>query len=144
ESELRRVFDRHRPMMRFLADLETPLPEAFRTPAERVVNADLKRALAGPEADLAAVHRLLDEARTLGLALDAAGLRHALGRGLAALLRQLAERPDEPDLLERLEGMADLAVSPPFEADLWSAQNVYHELLATLYPERRDRAAAGE
>jgi len=144
EAELRRVFHRHRPLMRFLSDLETPLPEAFRTPAERVVNADLKRALASPQADLAAIHRLLDEARLLGLSLDATGLRHVLGQGLAALLRQLAERPDEPDLLERLEGLAALAVSPAFEADLWSAQNVYYELLKSLYRERRERAAAGE
>jgi alpha-amylase/alpha-mannosidase (GH57 family) len=144
EAELRQLYYRHRPLMRFLADLETPQPEAFRAPATLVINADLRRALADPAVDLAAVHRLLAEAWLLGLELDAAGLRHELGKALAGRMEQLRRCPDEPDLLERLEGVAALAVSPPFGADLWSAQNVYHELLAILYTERQARAAAGD
>ncbi len=144
ETEFRQVYLRQRPLMRFLTDLESPLPAEFRAPAELVVNADLKRILADPGADLAEVRRLLDEARSLGLALDAAGLGYALGHGLLRLIEHLRERPDEPGLLERLENAATLAVSPPFETDLWNAQNVYYELLLTLYAERSERAAAGE
>jgi alpha-amylase/alpha-mannosidase (GH57 family) len=144
EAEFRQLYRRHGPLLRFLSDLESPLPEEFRVPAELVVNADLKRALADPGADLAEVRRLLDEARALGLKLDGAGLGYALGQGLGQLIGRLRERPDEPGLLERLETAATLAVSRPFEADLWSTQNVYYELLQTLYPERRARGAAGE
>ncbi len=144
EAEFRQLYGRHRPLMRFLTDLESPLPEEFRAPAELVVNADLKRLLADPGADLAEVRRLLDEARALGLKLDATGLGYALGQGLVRLIEHLRERPAEPGLLERLETAATLAVSPPFEADLWSAQNVYYELLLTLYAERCGRAATGD
>jgi alpha-amylase/alpha-mannosidase (GH57 family) len=134
EDEFRGVFRHHAPLMRFLASLGTPLPDAFRAAAELVLNVDLRRAFEAPEADPEEVSRLLEETRTMGVGLDAVGLSYALERALEGMLDRLQEHigtstRGDADLLLRLESIVDLARRAPFTVDLWQAQNRCYEML---------------
>jgi alpha-amylase/alpha-mannosidase (GH57 family) len=143
EDELREMYVQNTPLMRFLGSLGTPLPNAFRSAAELVLNLDLKRALARP-ADAEEVQRLLDEAAGLGVDLDEEGLSYVLERSLEELVDRLRETPEDAALLARVDAVADLARKPPFRVNLWRAQNRCYEMLETAYPVMKEEADAGE
>ena len=144
EDELRSVYLHHAPLMRFLNTLGTPLPNAFRAAAELVLNVDLRRSVEDLSSDPEDVQRLLDEARALGVTLDTRGLGYALERALEGLLERLGERPEDPDLLRRVESVVALARSTPFAIDLWRAQNRVYEMRRTLLPVLQRQAEEGD
>ncbi|HEX2224928.1 MAG TPA: DUF3536 domain-containing protein [Thermoanaerobaculia bacterium] len=144
EDELREIFWHSSPLMRFLKDLGTPAPKVFRAAAEIVVNSDLRRALSDEEVDPEEVRRLLRQAGDLGLDLEKDGLGYALENTLDAQVRRLRQRPDDSDLLRKVESTVALARSVPFTVDLWRVQNRYYEILQTEYPRRLKQAKAGE
>ncbi|HEX3556972.1 MAG TPA: DUF3536 domain-containing protein [Thermoanaerobaculia bacterium] len=144
EGEFRDVFEQHAPLMRFLRSLGNPLPRAFAAAAELVLNLDLRRSLEDPAADPGEVQRLLAERESLQVDLDVQGLSYALERALETLVRRLTENPESPELLRRMESTVALARQPPFNVDLWRAQNGCYELRRTLYPLQKEQAEAGD
>ncbi len=144
EDEFRDIYRQYAPLIRFLHGLDTPLPNAFRAAAELVLNVDLRRALAEPGEAAEAVRRLLAETANLGVTLDTKGLNYALERALEELVDRLGERPEDADLLRRVENAVDLASTPPFAVNLWRAQNRCYELFRGVYPVVREEAESGE
>lgn len=144
ENELRDIFRHHAPLMRFLNSLGTPLPKAFRAAAEFVLNVDLKRAFSDLSADPEEVKRLLDETASLHVDLDTEGLSYALGLALKDLVELFHERPEDPELLRRMDAIVTLTRSTPFKVDLWRPQNRCYELRQTTYPRLKEKAEAGD
>jgi alpha-amylase/alpha-mannosidase (GH57 family) len=145
ESVYRQIFETHAPMMRFVADLRVPLPRAFQMAAEFALNSNLRTAFeSAANLDFARIRALLDEARAEGVALNEATLGFALKNTLKRLAERFAERSDEIELLKNLEAAAVLAKNLPFEVNVWSAQNVYYQMLQSVYPDYVKRASAGD
>jgi len=144
EDEFRDVFRHHGPLMRFLKSLGTPLPRAFAAAAEFVLNVDLRKAVSDPASDPEEVERLLAERAALGVELDVQELSYALKQALNAQVDRLRERPEDRDLLRRIDDTVALARSAPFDVDLWHAQNRCYELLQTIYPEQREKDEEGD
>ncbi len=144
EDEFRDIFQHHAPLMRFLKSLGTPLPRAFAAAAELVLNVDLRRQVGDPAADLEEVNRLLAEQAALGVDLDAKELSYALEQALEKLVELLHERPDDPELLRRMDETVILAGSVPFKVDLWRAQNRCYELRKEVYPRQVEKAEEGD
>ncbi|MDP8958644.1 MAG: DUF3536 domain-containing protein [Actinomycetota bacterium] len=131
----RQVYEHHAPLMRFLTDLGIPLPNALHSAAEVVLNADLHRAFSDGSLDPASVQSLLEETEAWGLGLDRAGLGYSLQQVVEQLLLELRASPQQLPLLERLEGVVDLARTSPLQMELTSAQNIFYELRQKAYPE---------
>ena len=72
EEVYRRLYDNYSPLMRFLSDLEIPLPNALRMVGEFVINTTLTRLLAHDQLDLDRIAALLEDARRGDVALDVA------------------------------------------------------------------------
>ena len=144
EDEFRDIFRHHAPLIRFLNSLGTPLPKAFRAAAELILNVDLKRALSNGAADPEEVRRLLDERESLKVDLEIEGLSFALGTALKELVEALHQRPEDPDLLRRMDAIVSLTRSTPFKVDLWRAQNRWYELRQTVYPRLQEEAEKGD
>ncbi len=144
EGEFRDVFEQHAPLMRFLRSLGNPLPRAFAAAAELVLNLDLRRALEDPAADPDEVQSLLAERESLQVDLDVQGLSYALARALETLVHRLAGHPESPELLRQTDATVALARQPPFNVDLWRAQNGCYELRRTVYPLQKEKAEAGD
>jgi alpha-amylase/alpha-mannosidase (GH57 family) len=141
EGELRQLYGRHAPLMRFLHDLSVPIPRPLLTAAGFLLNRDLRRAFEDPSVDSEVVGKLFRETQAWGLEVDAPGLGLALGRSLERLAGSLRERPDDLALLERLLKLVGLVTSLKVPVNLWQTQNVYYGMLQTEYPARRQRAA---
>ena len=76
--------------------------------------------------------------------LDVQGLSYALARALETLVHRLEAHPESPELLRKMDATVALARQPPFNVDLWRAQNGCYELRRTVYPLQKEKAEAGD
>ena len=105
------------------------VPRAFQAAAEFVLNARLRRALAGGEPDFGEIRSLLADAEGARIALDTPTLELTLRARLERLAARLVAEPSNPDLITELSSAVDLARSLPIEINLWKIQNVGYGLL---------------
>jgi alpha-amylase/alpha-mannosidase (GH57 family) len=146
ETLYRQIYEHRAPMMRFLTNLQIPLPKAFYTAAEFVLNGYLRRALEQQEIDAERVKTLLETAKLEGVVLDHATLEFAYRHNLERMMEQFAANP-LMNLAQQVDSAASLIHALPFRVDLWKIQNAYYLLLQNSYPtmqrqkERGDRTA---
>lgn len=144
ETEYRHLYDDHYPTMRFLAELGQPLPKAFTSAVEFVVNVDLRRELGKDLLDLEQVNRLLKEAKEWNVHLDSEGLGYVLTGTLERMAERLASSPTDRSLLSNLMAAVTLARSAPFDLNLWRVQNLLYRMAETLYPRASQMAREGD
>jgi hypothetical protein len=125
---------------RILRSIGPPLPATVTF----VLPTDLRRALEGDVLDPARIAALLGEAERFRVTLDAADLSKAAAAALERKMQRLRAAPTDLALLQAVEAAAGLVAMPPFNPDLWAAQNLYFEMLQTAYPSVRDRAEQGD
>lgn len=139
ERTYRRLYEDNASLMRFLITQDLPIPRAFRVAAEFVLNRELRSALTG-ELELERARGLLEEAEAVRVALDQEGLSYAVERALERLAADFLEHPRDIERLERWSAMADITEALPFDVNLWKTQNVFYDLLNTVYPTMAERA----
>jgi hypothetical protein len=144
ETAYRELYRHHAPLMRFMSDLGLPLPEAFKTTAEYVLNTDLRRTLSREKLDMKRVSDLLEEVQSAKVMLDTKGVAFAMERSMERVARRLLAHPDNDQLLSLLEGLATTARALAFDVDVWQVQNIYFDLMKQHYPRFRELAAEGD
>ena len=144
EAVYRQLYEHHAPLMRFLADLRTPLPKAFRTTAEYALNSHLRRAFSADELDIPRVRSLLEEARIGGVDLDATTLEFTLRKTIERMAERLRDNPTDLNDLQSLHEAVELLGILPFAVTLWAVQNVGYDVLQSTYKEMSERAEAGD
>ena len=144
ERAYRRLYEENASLMRFLIAQDLPLPRAFRMAAEFVLNRDIRAAFSTPQVDLERARSLLEEAEATRVQLDREGLSYVVGKSLEHIAHGLLEQPHDLRLLQSWSDLATLTASLPFDVNLWKSQNVFYELLNTVYPAVRERANNGD
>jgi alpha-amylase/alpha-mannosidase (GH57 family) len=141
EAELiyRQLYEQRLPLMRFVTNLDMPLPKGFQMAAEFVLNNDLRRALEAEALDRNRIAELLEDARGIGVTLDTKGLGLALQRVVERITLQFQAHPDDLAVLTELIAVVSLARSTALDVSLWKAQNAYYTLWQTSYPTLRAR-----
>ncbi len=139
ENSFRQLYEQHAPLMRFLGELGTPLPNVLHMTAEFVLNGSLRRAFEEEDLDLERIRALLDAAQRERVTLDGAGLSYALRHTIELMMGGLEAEPEALRHLERLEAAVNLARSLPFEVNLWKVQNRYYDMLQRVRPEFQAR-----
>jgi hypothetical protein len=113
--------------------------------AEFALNSNLRGAFEDVDnLDFARINVLIEEARSQKVSLDGPTLGFALRKTIRRLSEKFLENPDDFELMTKLECAAGVARSLPFEVNVWRAQNNYYQLLLKLYPERVQKAEAGD
>jgi alpha-amylase/alpha-mannosidase (GH57 family) len=144
EAAYRELYERHYPMMRFLTEIGNPLPKALLSAAEFILNTDLHQELSGESLDVERITGLLDDAQDWDIALDNEGLGYLLQQTLERMMTSFATTPENLDLLKDLVASVTLAISVPLAVNLGKAQNLYYEMLHTIYPEFQRKAQQGD
>ncbi len=139
ETVYRQLYEHHAPLMRFLVDLQTPLPRAFQTTAEYALNSHLRRALAADELDAGRVRSLLEEAKLARVELDSTTLEFTLRKTIESRAEHLRDEPLDIGRLESLLAGVNLSLMLPFPVTLWSVQNVCYDMLREFYPHMEAR-----
>ncbi len=140
----RLIYNHHVPLMRFLMDLNVPLPTAYQGTAGFVLNLNLRQAFEADVLDPGYINNLLEEARVLHVDLDAPSMEYALRQTLERLAERFRDQSTELPLLQALHDGLALAADLPFEVNLWKVQNIYYEQLHTIYPQWRRQASQGQ
>ena len=144
ESAYRQVHEHHAPLMRFLRDIGYPLPRAFKTASELVLNANLRRDLEDENMSPDGVRAALDEARMWGIELDEASLAYIFERTLKRASRVFWRNPQDMERLIVIGNLVGLLRALPFQINLWEVQNDYYHVLTEHYPDTRDVANKGD
>jgi len=134
------IYENHAPLMRFLGELDVPLPHAFEMTAEFVLNARLRTALEADPPDLEAARTALDAAKTEGATLDAVSLGFTMRESLERTARGLIEEPTDIERLQILDELVAFGATLPFEVDLDRVQTLYFR----LHQERAENATMEE
>lgn len=140
ETAYRQLYEHHYPPMRFLSELGGPVPRAFHSAAELIINIDMHRAVNKEAINTAAVKNLVETARTWQVELDADGISYDLKENLEKMIIRLSNDPENLEELKNLLDAVILARGLPFPVDLWNVQNVYWRMLQGVYPEYKQRA----
>ena len=143
ETLYRQIYEHRAPMMRFLTALHIPLPKAFQSAAEIVLNRYLRRAFEQEEIDTERINGLLETAKVEGISLDNATLEFAFRKNIERMAERFAAEPTEAHL-RLLDTAAGLLRSLPFTVDLWKVQNVYYGMLKNVYPKMRENKERGD
>jgi alpha-amylase/alpha-mannosidase (GH57 family) len=143
-SDFGRIYSSHVPLMRFLKELGVPLPRSFRATAEVVLNLTLRQALLAPEPEFQVIRSLLAEARLLEIPLEGAGLEFSLRKAVEGLAEKFQADPSNLEYLQQLEAAVALGTALPFAVELWHVQNIYYEMLNSVYPEQRRQSELGQ
>lgn len=144
ETVSTQLYERHSPLLRYLATLDLPLPKLLRGLADFVLNTMVRAELERPELDPHRVRDLLGESEALGTDLDIAGLGYTLQGAIEEATEQWSEAPDRLGRLRRLRVAVELAQELPFEIDLSRAQNEFYALMETVLPRFADQARRGD
>ncbi|HSK29902.1 MAG TPA: DUF3536 domain-containing protein, partial [Candidatus Limnocylindria bacterium] len=142
EAEMlyRQIYEPRAPLLRFLTDLNVPLPKAFSAAAEIALNGYLRAAFEADSIEPERIRRLIEIAKVEGVALEAQALEFAFRRSLERLAARFSSEPSVAHL-EMLASAADLLGELPFAVNLWKTQNVFYENLKSVFPARREDAA---
>ncbi len=138
------AFERTAPLMRFLMDLNLPLPPLFRNVATAAINFRMRNAFKSKELDTDKILDCLDSAKFWDVDLDAEGSAYAFRQTIENLAHELHSRPQDTISLDRLNSAVRLARQLPFTVSFYRVQNLYYALLKTSYPEMKRAAESGE
>ena len=144
EAAYYQVYEHHYPPMRFLSELGNPIPKSFQSAAEFILNSGLRKAVSGDSLDLERIRSILDEIQTWKVELDTEGLSYLLQWTLERMMARLVTTPEDIDFLKELLAAAEMLHLLPFPVDLWKVQNLYHEMLRSIYPEFQTRGQQGD
>ena len=138
------LYDEHAPLMRYLVRHELPVPGQFATAARQVLRRRILSALERPVPSFDEVRATMAEARQVNVDLDRPVIAYAAGIALHRMIAHIAASPEDPDPVERLARMAEIAVTMKSPVDLWDAQNAAWQIREAKLPQWRTRAAAGD
>jgi len=144
EAEYRQVYQRHYPLMRFLAGIGDPIPSTFRVATKLTLSADLRKAVSEHTLDVERIMSLLDEAKIWDIDLDTEGAARPLQQTVAKLTAGLRSAPRDLSFLDTLVAAVSIARSMSFEVNLWEVQNLYHQMLQATYPQFQQKAQQGD
>lgn len=133
EDSLRKIYEDHASLLRFLTESGMATPPALATAASFAINSGLRRAIETPAFDPAEVESLLQNADADQIALDTPLLGFTAGQRMKqAMVRLEAAAAGDPAANGALSSALDIAGSirrMPFEVNIWQAQNIWNDLL---------------
>ena len=143
ENRYRLVAEQYTPLMRFLKDLNAPLPEALQVSSDYVLQADIKGQFERDDLELGHLKALLKEAQARNLSLANADLCYLIKNRLESMISQVATRTEGDTTLMKLETLAAILFPLGLNLNLWKVQNTYYEMLQNIFPQVQTEAEAG-
>ena len=144
EASLRQIIENHYPVMSVLKENEIPLPKAFATSVEFILNADFRRAMEGEDLDLGELRKIVQEFIKWDLQPDNVLFRYLSSSRLNKMMTKLQEDPIDPIMLKKIQDLLRLLKELPVDLDLWKSQNIYFGLCKKLKDEMGKKREQGE
>jgi hypothetical protein len=132
EDSLRKIYEDHASLLRFLTESGMPAPPALAIAANFAINSSLRRAIAADNFDAAEIGALFARAAADQVVVDTQVLSFAAGERMKRAMVQLeAAAGKDRAMKAALQTALGIAVglrSLPFDVNLWQAQNIWNDL----------------
>jgi len=129
EDSLRRIYDRDYPLVNALANNGMPIPNAYRTTFEYILNADLIRCFQSEKINLRTVERIISELTKWKLNIeDEVKVELLAGECIFKELKRIAAESENPKRIERLNRLFPLLTNFRIDPVLYKSQNLYFQI----------------
>ncbi len=129
ENSLRRIYNRDYPLVMALANNDTPIPTAYRTTFEYILNADLVRCFESERINILQVERIMNELVKWKLDIEDTGkLERMAGESIFKELKRISAEGDNYKRIERLNRLFPLLLKFNLMPKLYKSQNLYFEI----------------
>lgn len=129
EDSLRRIYNRDYPLVMALANNGIPIPNAYRTSFEYILNADLLNCFQSEKINIRMVERVMTELVKWDLRIEDPGkVERLAGESIFKELKRLAAERDSLKRIERLNRLFPLMVKFNLRPNLYRSQNLYFEI----------------
>jgi hypothetical protein len=126
-SLYRNFYAQYATLARFVSDLSLPLPARFQMAVDFTLHEDLLEALSAAHPDSARIRTLLEQIGRTGILLDSVTLEFAFRRSVERAADHFKTDPFDRERVRRFYEVVSLASELPFTANLWAAQNIFHQ-----------------
>lgn len=140
ENLFRQIYEHDYPVMTLMKEMQVPLPKAFSTVVEFILNMDLRRLLEAEEINLRELQKLVEEIKRWAFELDKTTLNFVASQKINSLMERLADRPEDIALMGTLEAKLRILSALPLELNLWRAQNIHFSIGKQLYNAMKEKA----
>lgn len=133
ENSLRRIYNRDYPLLNALANNDTPIPNAYRTTFEYILNADLIRCFQSDRINIREVERIMGELAKWKFEIEDSGkLERMAGESIYKELRRIHAEGSRSKRLEKLNRLLPLLKKFRISPNLHKSQNLYFEISRSL------------
>jgi alpha-amylase/alpha-mannosidase (GH57 family) len=144
ESSLREVYEKHYSVMYALKENNIPLPRAFGTAMEFILNADFKKSIEKDELDLASLAGIIDEFHKWAIQPDKSLLGFVASQKINSEMAKIRDNPESLAYLEKTEHLLKLLEDFPLYLNLWKSQNIYFSHCRRHLNPMQMRSGAGD
>jgi hypothetical protein len=127
-----------------LRENRVPLPKAFSTTVEFILNTDFRRLMEDEEFDLERLQKLVDEFKKWDLQPDRTLLSFVTSKKLDRLMEEVSEKPQDLSLWKNVKDLLEILRDFPLDLDLWKSQNIYFKVCQQLGGEMEKRSQVGD
>ena len=129
EDSLRRIYNRDYPLVMALANNGIPIPNAYRTSFEYILNADLLNCFQSEKINIRMVERVMTELVKWDLRIEDPGkVERLAGESIFKELKRIAAERDSFKRIERLNRLFPLMIKFNLRPSLYRSQNLYFEI----------------
>ncbi|HEY5746546.1 MAG TPA: DUF3536 domain-containing protein [Chryseolinea sp.] len=129
ENSLRRIYNRDYPLVMALANNDAPIPNAYRTTFEYILNADLIRSFESERINIRQVERIMNELVLWKLNVEDAGkLERLVGESVFKEVKRISAEGDNHKRVEKLNRLFPLLRKFNINPNLYKSQNLYFEI----------------
>jgi alpha-amylase/alpha-mannosidase (GH57 family) len=133
EDSLRRIYNRDYPLVMGLHHNGIPIPNAYRTTFEYILNADLINCFQTDKINIRQVERVMSELMKWDLRIEDSGkVERFAGESIFKELKRIAAEGDSYKRIERLNRLFPLMVKFNLRPSLYKSQNLFFEISETI------------
>lgn len=137
EITFKHMYQHYALLMRFIEELNTPLPESFKITAAYVINLLLREEFSKEQFTAKEITKLLKNAKKAKINLNKLMLSFTFQQTLERIMIDFSKQSHDISNLDNLISGMKIVKKLPFQINLFHIQNHYYELMKTVYPERQ-------
>lgn len=143
EETYRRMYENNRILMGFLQETGIPIPKAFYTAADFILNVDLKKAF-DEEIDAKKIRTIINDIKRWRVAVEFLGLEFKVRHKAEEIMNKFCGNISDISLLLETQKVIESLRSLPIEVNLWHMQNIYFKIAKTKYREFLSKEKSGD
>jgi alpha-amylase/alpha-mannosidase (GH57 family) len=144
EASLRQIFENHYSIMSALKENNIPLPKAFATSVEFILDADFQKLMEQEDLDFDKLRKIVLEFKKWDLHPDKILLGYISSVRINKIMTELQSDPKNVILLKQIHDLLQILKDFSVDLDLWKSQNIYFFLCNQLKDDMGNKRKEGD